>query len=126
MVKVSEILSRRQVCDCNETQKDPPAPFVTDFMPDNSMPPDMDSFRFFMSGISCDFCQCMGWAFLFPEVIDENEAIGKFSNLNHVLVVVKIENDYLLGWHKWRSDWETFGGLIEAGESLGEWYCPRM
>ena len=31
--------------------------------------------------------------------IDENEAIGKFSNLNHVLVVVKIENDYLLGWH---------------------------
>ncbi len=26
--------------------------------------------------------------------IDENEAIGKFSNLNHVLVVVKIENDY--------------------------------
>lgn len=32
----------------------PPAPFVTDFMPDNSMPPDMDSFRFFMSGISCD------------------------------------------------------------------------
>lgn len=50
--------------------------------------------------------------------IDENEAIGKFSNLNHVLVVVKIENDYLLGWHKWRSDWETFGGLIEAGKVL--------
>ena len=59
----------------------PPAPFVTDFMPDNSMPPDMDSFRFFMSGISCDFCQCMGWAFLFPEVIDENEAISPEEEL---------------------------------------------
>ena len=56
-------------------------PFVTDFMPDNSMPPDMDSFRFFMSGISCDFCQCMGWAFLFPEVIDENEAISPEEEL---------------------------------------------
>ena len=46
--------------------------------------------------------------------IDENEAIGKFANLNHALVIVKIEDDYLLGCHKWRSDWETFGGLIEA------------
>ena len=52
--------------------------------------------------------------------IDENEALGKFTNLNHALVVVKVEDDYLLGWHKWRSDWETFGGLIEAGESLSE------
>ncbi len=52
--------------------------------------------------------------------IDEDEAIEKFSNLNHVLVIVKIEDDYLLGWHKWRSDWETFGGLIEEGESLRE------
>ena len=52
--------------------------------------------------------------------IDENEALGKFANLNHALVVVKVEDDYLLGWHKWRSDWETFGGLLEAGESLSE------
>lgn len=52
--------------------------------------------------------------------IDETEALGKFPELNHALVVVKIENDYLLGWHKWRSDWETFGGRIEAGESLRE------
>ncbi len=52
--------------------------------------------------------------------IDEGEAIRKFPNLNHVLVIVKIENDYLLGYHKWRSDWETFGGLIEEGEGLRE------
>jgi len=52
--------------------------------------------------------------------IDEKEAIEKLVCLNHSLVVVKIEDDYLLGWHRWRSDWETFGGLIEAGESLSE------
>ena len=52
--------------------------------------------------------------------ISENEAIKRFSELNHVLVIVKIEDDYLLGYHKWRDDWETFGGLIEEGESLRE------
>lgn len=52
--------------------------------------------------------------------INEGEAIQRFSDLNHVLVIVKIEDDYLLGYHKWRDDWETFGGLIEEGESLRE------
>lgn len=51
---------------------------------------------------------------------DENEAIHKIAGLNHALVIVKIEDDYLLGYHKWRSDWETFGGLIEEGEGLRE------
>ncbi len=52
--------------------------------------------------------------------ITENEALEKFADLNHVLVIVKIEDDYLLGYHNWRNDWETFGGLIEEGESLRE------
>ncbi len=52
--------------------------------------------------------------------ISEDEAIEKFPDLNHALVVVKIEDDYLLGWHKWRSDWETFGGILEEGETLRE------
>ncbi len=52
--------------------------------------------------------------------IDESEAIKKYTALNHVLVIVKTEVDYLLGWHKWRSDWETFGGRIEEGEGLRE------
>lgn len=51
---------------------------------------------------------------------NEDEAIEKLINLNHALVIVKIEDDYLLGYHKWRSDWETFGGLVEEGESLRE------
>ena len=52
--------------------------------------------------------------------ISEDDALQTLSNLNHALVIVKIENDYLLGYHKWRDDWETFGGLIEEGESLRE------
>lgn len=51
--------------------------------------------------------------------IDEFEALKKYS-INHALVIVRIDNDYLLGFHKWRDDWETFGGLIELGESLRE------
>lgn len=52
--------------------------------------------------------------------ISENEAIQTLPGLNHALVIVKIDDDYLLGYHKWRDDWETFGGLIEKGESLRE------
>jgi NTP pyrophosphohydrolases including oxidative damage repair enzymes len=52
--------------------------------------------------------------------IDEFEAMKKYTSINHVLAIVKIENDYLMGWHKWRNDWETFGGLIESGEYLRE------
>ena len=53
-------------------------------------------------------------------VVSEEEALERFPDINHALVVVKIEDDYLLGYHKWRDDWETFGGLIEEGESLRE------
>ena len=52
--------------------------------------------------------------------ISEDEALQSLPNLNHALVIVKIDDDYLLGYHKWRDDWETFGGLIEDGESLRE------
>ena len=53
--------------------------------------------------------------------ISEAEAMQSFyPTLNHALVIVKVEDDYLLGYHKWRDDWETFGGLIEPGESQPE------
>ena len=52
--------------------------------------------------------------------VDEDEAIRKYPLINHALVIVKIEGDYLLGFHKWRDDWETFGGLLEPGECLRE------
>lgn len=50
---------------------------------------------------------------------DDVEASDKFANLNHALVIVKIEDDYLLGYHKWRDDWEIFGGLLEEGKACG-------
>ena len=51
---------------------------------------------------------------------DETGAIQDYPGLNHALVIVKTEDDYLLGYHKYRDDWETFGGLLEEGESLRE------
>lgn len=52
--------------------------------------------------------------------IDEDEALNKYPAISHALIIVKIETDYLMGWHKYRNDWETFGGLIETGETLRE------
>ena len=37
--------------------------------------------------------------------------------LTHCLAVVKIGNDFLLGWNKWRNRYEIFGGCIEKGET---------
>lgn len=47
--------------------------------------------------------------------IDEEKALIQYPSINHALVIVKCEDDYLLGYHKWRDDWETFGGLREEG-----------
>lgn len=51
---------------------------------------------------------------------DEQSADRQYEPVNHCLAVVKIENDYLMGWNKWRQDWEIFGGCREEGESLRE------
>ena len=50
--------------------------------------------------------------------VDEETAEKKYKPINHCLAVVKIEDDYLLGWNKWRKDWEIFGGCREDKESL--------
>lgn len=44
------------------------APFVVDLFHDCCWP-DMEAVRFFWSGMSGDFCKCMGWVFLFPEFL---------------------------------------------------------
>ena len=56
------------------------------------------------------------------EVIDvsEEEAIKIYAPVNHALLVVKIGEEYLLGFNKWRQDWEIFGGCMEEGETLRE------
>ncbi len=40
--------------------------------------------------------------------------------LTHCLAVVKIGDDYLFGWNKWRNRYEVFGGCIEKGETARE------
>lgn len=51
---------------------------------------------------------------------DENEADEKYKPITHCLAVIKVENDYLMGWNKWRKDWEIFGGCREEKETLRE------
>ncbi|MBP3579234.1 MAG: NUDIX domain-containing protein [Lachnospiraceae bacterium] len=56
------------------------------------------------------------------EVIDvnEEEAMKQYAPVNHALLVVKTGEEYLLGFNKWRQDWEIFGGCMEEGETLRE------
>ncbi|MDE6221359.1 MAG: NUDIX domain-containing protein [Lachnospiraceae bacterium] len=50
--------------------------------------------------------------------IDENAVIGQYAPVTHCLAVVIVGSDYLLGWNRWRKDWETFGGCMEEGETM--------
>ena len=52
--------------------------------------------------------------------LDETQAEVEYSNITHALAVVKIGNDYLLGWNHWRKKWEIFGGCKEEGETIRE------
>ncbi len=49
---------------------------------------------------------------------DEETAQQRYAPVTHCLAVVKVGGDYLLGWNKWRRDWEIFGGCLEAGETM--------
>lgn len=52
--------------------------------------------------------------------VTEDFAEKSYSPVNHALVVVKIGNEYLMGWNHWRKNWEIFGGCKEEGESIRE------
>ena len=56
------------------------------------------------------------------DVIDvsEMDADKEYEPINHCLAVVKIGDEYLMGWNKWRKDWEIFGGCREENETLRE------
>ena len=55
----------------------------------------------------------------FLEVTEESAA-KRFSPVTVCLLVVKIGEDYLMGFNHWRKGWEIFGGCPEAGETLRE------
>lgn len=56
------------------------------------------------------------------EIIRDEEADidKKYVPISHCLAVVKVGKDYLLGWNKWRKDWEIFGGCREEHETMRE------
>jgi len=50
--------------------------------------------------------------------VPEESAEMQYGPVTHALLVVKIGEEYLLGWNRWRQDWEIFGGCKEEGETL--------
>ena len=51
--------------------------------------------------------------------VKEDAAI-QFSPITVCLLVVKIGEDYLMGFNHWRKCWEIFGGCPEEGETIRE------
>lgn len=52
--------------------------------------------------------------------ITEEDAASQFSQVSVCLLVVKIGEDYLMGFNHWRKCWEIFGGCPEEGETMRE------
>lgn len=52
--------------------------------------------------------------------VEESSAEKLYCPITHALAVVKIGDEYLMGWNHWRNDWEIFGGCIEKGENIRE------
>ena len=52
--------------------------------------------------------------------ITEEDAALQFSPITVCLLVVKIGEDYLMGFNHWRKGWEIFGGCPEEGETMRE------
>lgn len=50
--------------------------------------------------------------------VEESQADQLYQPITHALGIVKLGDDYLLGWNQYRQDWEIFGGCREEGESL--------
>ncbi len=50
--------------------------------------------------------------------ISEERASLDYSPITVCLLVVKIGEDYLMGFNHWRKAWEIFGGCPESGEDL--------
>lgn len=52
--------------------------------------------------------------------VNEEDTAKLFSPITVCLLVVKIGEDYLMGFNHWRKGWEIFGGCPEEGETLRE------
>lgn len=58
------------------------------------------------------------------ELIDvlliNEDKINEYSPVTHSMIIVKIGDEYLLGWNHFRKCWEIFGGCIEKNETPRE------
>ena len=55
------------------------------------------------------------------DVLKISEAeIDDYSPISHALLIVKMGDNYLLGWNHYRKSWEIFGGCIEENETPRE------
>ena len=52
--------------------------------------------------------------------INEEAAASAFSPVTVCLLVVKMGEDFLMGFNHWRKVWEIFGGCPEEGETMRE------
>ena len=52
--------------------------------------------------------------------VAEEDVYKLYKPVNHCLAVVKVGNDYLMGWNNWRHNWEIFGGCRTDKESIRE------
>ncbi len=52
--------------------------------------------------------------------VDEANALKEYAPVTHALLVVKVGDEYLMGWNHWRQNWEIFGGCRDEGENLRE------
>ena len=50
----------------------------------------------------------------------KEDAATEYSPITVCLLVVKIGDDYLMGFNHWRKCWEIFGGCPEEGETMRE------
>ncbi len=60
-----------------------------------------------------------GWTLLEHLDIKEEEII-KYENVTGAFSIVAVDGQYLIGYNKWRQQWEFCGGGIEPGETARE------
>ena len=60
-----------------------------------------------------------GWILLEHLNIKEDE-IGNYENVTGAFAIVTVDGQYLIGYNKWRQQWEFCGGGIEPGETARE------
>lgn len=60
-----------------------------------------------------------GWLLLEHLNIKEEE-ISNYDNVTGAFAIVEVDGQFLIGYNKWRQQWEFCGGGIEAGETARE------